>query len=83
MAGSETVTQALACLQRGDWEAAHALVQAESSDQAAWLHAHLHRIEGDLGNARYWYRRAGRPEHQGALETERAELMAALGAEAS
>ena len=49
----------------------------ESAD-AAWVHAHLHRIEGDLTNAGYWYRRAGKPEHAGPLAAERAELAAAL-----
>lgn len=45
----------------GDWERAHEIVQQDETDlQAAWIHAVLHRIEGDLGNARYWYRRAGR-----------------------
>ena len=78
MARSERVRQALACLQRGDWEGAHELIAEDPSDEAAWLHAHLHRLEGDLSNARYWYRRAGRPEATGALATERAELLAAL-----
>jgi hypothetical protein len=45
----------------GDWEAAHAIVQrAEDDPLSCWIHAVLHRIEGDEGNARYWYRRAGR-----------------------
>ena len=48
----------------GDWEAAHAIVQRDEADPtAAWIHAVLHKIEGDAGNARYWYRRAGRMEH--------------------
>ena len=46
---------------RGDWEAAHSIVQAENDADAAWVHAWLHRLQGDLGNARYWYRRAGAP----------------------
>lgn len=45
----------------GDWEAAHGIVQRDESDRtAAWIHAVLHKIEGDPGNARYWYARAGR-----------------------
>lgn len=46
----------------GDWEAAHRLVQdpSETDATAAWIHAVVHRMEGDLGNARYWYRRCGR-----------------------
>lgn len=45
---------------RGDWERAHELAQAQDDDDGAWVHAWLHRIEGDLGNAEYWYRRAHR-----------------------
>ncbi len=76
---SEPLRQALALLRAGDWEAAHDLVAQEDGSQAAWLHAHLHRVEGDLSNARYWYRRAGRPEATGALQEELAEIVAALG----
>jgi hypothetical protein len=48
----------------GDWEAAHGIVQQDEADPtAAWIHAVLHKIEGDAGNARYWYRRAGRMDH--------------------
>ena len=59
----------------GDWNAAHQLVQQYESDEtAAWIHAVLHKMEGDLGNARYWYRRANRMNH---VEDEpRAELTA-------
>lgn len=47
-----------------DWEAAHDLVQQYEDDAtAAWIHAVLHKIEGDPGNARYWYRHAGRMNH--------------------
>jgi hypothetical protein len=43
----------------GEWDAAHQVVQRHEDDAtAAWIHAVLHKIEGDLGNARYWYRRA-------------------------
>ncbi len=75
---TDLVKQALALVQAGDWEAAHQLVAAEESVEAAWLHAHIHRIEGDLSNARYWYRRAGKTEATGPLEEELAELVAAL-----
>lgn len=44
----------------GDWEKAHALIQDAPGARAAWVHAHLHRVEGDDSNAAYWYRRAGR-----------------------
>ncbi len=69
-----TVSQALALLSSGDWNAAHELVQDEPSPEAAWMHAHLHRVEGDLANAGYWYRRAGRPVATGGLEEERREI---------
>jgi hypothetical protein len=70
--------QALAALASGDWDGAHRLVQDEASPEAAWVHAHLHRVEGDLSNAGYWYRRAGRPEATGGLEEERREIEMAL-----
>lgn len=46
---------------RGDWDAAHETAQADKSRDGSWVHAYLHRVEGDLGNAGYWYARAGRP----------------------
>ncbi len=55
---------------RGDWEAAHAVAQDVPDPDGAWVHAYLHRKEGDLGNASYWYRRAGQPTASGSLETE-------------
>ncbi len=63
---------------RGDWDQAHALAQDDASRDAAWVHAHLHRREGDEGNARYWYRRAGRPAATGPLEAEWRAMAAAL-----
>jgi hypothetical protein len=45
---------------RGDWDTAHETVQDLSDRSAAWVHAYLHRREGDEGNARYWYRQAGK-----------------------
>jgi len=55
---------------RGDWDQAHRIVQDEETSQAAWVHAYLHRVEGDLGNAGYWYRRTGKPAATGSLEAE-------------
>lgn len=50
----------------GNWDAAHQLVQQHESDKtAAWIHAVLHKMEGDKGNSRYWYGRAGRMDHVG------------------
>ena len=45
---------------RGDWEHAHRCAQADEGRDASWVHAYLHRKEGDAGNASYWYRRASR-----------------------
>jgi hypothetical protein len=73
------ILEALACLEAGDWEGAHKLVQDDASAEATWVHAHLHRMEGDLWNARYWYRRAGRPEPTGSIEEERRTILEALG----
>ena len=55
---------------KGDWERAHKIVQDEETPDAAWVHAYLHRVEGDLGNARYWYRQAKREPASGALKAE-------------
>jgi hypothetical protein len=54
------VLEALALLERGDWQQAHAIVQQYDTQYAAWLHGIVHVLEGDLDNARYWYRRAER-----------------------
>ncbi len=54
---------------KGDWDHAHELVQANSPDDC-WVHAYLHRKEGDLSNASYWYGRAGKPDFDGTLEEE-------------
>lgn len=55
---------------RGDWERAHELVQAVAGREGAWVHAYLHRKEGDPGNAAYWYARAGRPVCSDPLAVE-------------
>ena len=48
-------------LRRGDWQKAHAIVQNDNTEHGCWAHGIVHMLEGDLGNARYWFRRAGRP----------------------
>lgn len=55
---------------QGNWDQAHQIVQDASDPDSAWVHAYLHREEGDLGNARYWYRRAGKPVNQQSLTAE-------------
>ena len=56
----ESLTRALDLLAAGEWQRAHEIVQEDKSALAAWLHGIVHTLEGDLDNARYWYRRAGR-----------------------
>ena len=63
---------------RGDWTAAHEAAQEIKDSTGAWIHAYLHRKEGDLGNAGYWYHRAGKPECRAALVDEWAEIVSAL-----
>ena len=63
---------------RGDWEAAHHIAQDDASAEGAWVHAWLHRIEGDLDNARYWYRRAQREVAEGDLGEEGKTIAAFL-----
>ena len=46
---------------KGDWEEAHSIAQEVHDSEGYWVHAYLHRVEGDLGNAEYWYARAGKP----------------------
>jgi hypothetical protein len=62
----------------GDWDAAHELAQEQDDAEGAWVHAWLHRIEGDLGNADYWYRRAGRPLRRDDTRDEGLEIARAL-----
>ena len=64
---------------KGDWDAAHKIVMNEETREAAWVHAYLHRVEGDLGNAGYWYRQAGQPVAKDSLEAEWERITAALG----
>ena len=63
---------------KGDWDRAHKIVQDEDSSDAAWVHAYLHRVEGDLGNAAYWYRQAGQPTAKDSLQAEWQRIAAAL-----
>jgi hypothetical protein len=56
--------------QKGDWDKAHKIVMDEGGKDCAWVHAYLHRVEGDMENARYWYRQAAKPAASGPLPTE-------------
>ena len=62
--------QALWWEAKGEWEKAHECAQAKEDMAGCWVHAYLHRREGDLENAGYWYRRAGLPPATNALEEE-------------
>lgn len=70
--------QALWWEAKGDWDAGHELCNREGGYAGAWVHAYLHRVEGDLGNADYWYRRAGRSRPALAVEREWEEIARAL-----
>src|SRR5882672_8316122 len=63
---------------KGEWDKAYRIVQDEHGAKTAWVHAYLHRVEGDLGNAGYWYRHAGKPVATGPLETEWEQMVSEL-----
>ncbi len=70
--------QALWHAARGDWHRAHQIAQSSAGGDGDWVHAYLHRVEGDLGNAAYWYHRAGRPVESGDLKAEWRKIVKAL-----
>jgi hypothetical protein len=70
--------QALWWAAKDDWNAAHEIVMKHDDADCAWVHAHLHRVEGDLPNAGYWYRQAGKPVATSELDAERDAIIAAL-----
>jgi hypothetical protein len=63
---------------KGNWTLAHEVAQEIDDEVGAWVHAYLHRKEGDAGNAAYWYRRAGQPIARGPLDDEREAIVTAL-----
>jgi hypothetical protein len=75
--------QALWWVARNDWQRGHQLVQDLASREAAWVHAHLHRVEGDLSNARYWYGQADRPVASDPLDREWDDIASSLLAAAA
>jgi len=77
-AGLSPLLTALWHAARDEWDAAHRIAQDDGSAEGAWVHAHLHRVEGDEANAGYWYRRAGRAQCQDSLQAEWAEIARAL-----
>ncbi len=63
---------------RGDWDRAHELAQVDAAGGGNWVHAYLHRKEGDRANARYWYGLAGRSMPESTLDEEWADLVSTL-----
>jgi hypothetical protein len=63
---------------RGNWDGAHDAAQADEGGAGDWVHAYLHRKEGDAGNAAYWYRRAHKPVCRASLDEEWAAIAEAL-----
>ena len=63
---------------KGNWNEAHAVAQEIEDKTGSWIHAYLHRKEGDLGNAGYWYRRAGRPAATDSLNEEWDRIVSSL-----
>jgi len=80
MARADDLKRAIDFALAGAWDDAHAIAQRDETDPIfCWLHACLHKIEGDSGNSRYWYRKAGRrfedfSEPKVELEAIRAEI---------
>jgi len=77
-AGLAAPLEALWHAGHGDWDRAHRIAMDAKGADGAWVHAYLHRQEGDLENARYWYRQAKRPEATGGLPSEWSAIVAAL-----
>ena len=70
LAGVSKLLQALWYDAKGDWQRAHEIAQDIETGDGSWVHAYLHRKEGDQGNAAYWYRRAGQPVSRHSLAEE-------------
>ena len=76
--GLSPAVQALWQVAKGDWDQAHKLAQDQDDGAGAWVHAHLHRVEGDLRNVGHWYRKANREASEAPLQAEWDEIAAAL-----
>ena len=77
-ANSNVYLQSLWYDAKGDWEQAHTLIQDVEGKQAAWIHAHLHRCEGDVWNANYWYTKAAQRMPGYSFEQEWEEIVKAM-----
>ena len=76
--GIPPALEALWFQSRGEWDTAHQIAQSEKNPMGCLVHAYLHRAEGDIGNASYWYQLAGKPVSTSRLEDEWEEIVAAL-----
>ena len=76
-AGISDILRALWYEGKNEWEKAHEIVQDGEDRDSAWIHAYLHRREGDSGNAGYWYRRAGKNMPACTLDQEWEQLVIA------
>jgi hypothetical protein len=72
------IAKAIELANEGNWDQAHRIVQKMEDQTAYWLHANLHREEGDHGNAQYWYSRAEQPFSKKTFEAERADILTSL-----
>src|SRR5262245_39211516 len=63
---------------KDEWDKAHKIVMDEAGKDSAWVHAYLHRVEGDLANARYWYRQAQQPGSNKPMAVEWEEITSTL-----
>jgi len=70
----EALLNAISFAGDGKWEEAHITVQDIDNEYAYWIHANLHREEGDISNSKYWYRRAGREYTEIDFREEREEI---------
>lgn len=70
----DELLKALSAADSGDWEKAHLTVQDIDNEYAYWIHANLHREEGDISNSKYWYRRAGREYTEVGFKVERENI---------
>ena len=77
-AGLTPLLEALWHERKGDWTRAHEIAQDIETEAAAWVHAYLHRREGDQSNAAYWYRHARKPVERGDLDHEWRAIVLAL-----
>jgi len=77
-AGLNRALEALWHAGKGNWDASHDLTQGQDDKDVFWVHAHLHREEGDLSNANYWYGKSGRAMSSKSLQEEWDEIAAAL-----